>query len=100
MEEQVGFVVVIALGVTSLLIRLALRRSRNADRLNHLHKEMDSVKWTRKGPQLVGQSCAQCKERIIIEFDAKQCSECSAPVHFTCADRHTQSHKDPEGPYR
>ena len=95
-----GFVIMIALVVMGVLVRVVRRMARNEDRLKHLHKEMDTVKWTRKGPQLVGQSCAQCKERIIFEIDAKQCLDCSAAIHVACADRHAQSHKAPEGPYR
>ncbi len=41
MDRQLVFVIILTFSAVSLLIRLAIRRSGNADRLKHLHKDKD-----------------------------------------------------------
>jgi hypothetical protein len=36
-------------------------------------------------PQLVGQHCVHCGERILSRLDGRYCAECEAPVHHRCA---------------
>jgi hypothetical protein len=36
-------------------------------------------------PQLVGQKCARCGERISCDLDGRFCRACGAPVHDQCA---------------
>lgn len=38
-------------------------------------------------PQLVGRSCALCRERISREPDGRFCPECRCPVHDACVRR-------------
>ena len=88
--DALEVVVSVMLVLGGLLLRIYLRGGFRAgpDELKRKQKEMDSPKWTREGPQLVGRSCVQCHERIVFQFDAKQCSRCSEAVHLACADVH------------
>lgn len=42
-----------------------------------------------RGPQLVGRSCALCRERISNELDSRYCRGCGSPVHDRCARPNT-----------
>jgi hypothetical protein len=95
--DALEVVVVVVVALAGLLFRVYMRGGfgADADELKRKHKEMDSPRWERKGPQLVGRACAQCHQRIIFQVDATQCSRCAEPVHLACADRHTQAHGGP-----
>ena len=88
--EALDVAVLVMLALAGMIWRAYLRGwfSASPEDLAHKHKAMDSPKWTREGPQLVGRTCVQCQQRIVFQIDAKQCSHCSEPVHLACADRH------------
>ena len=37
--------------------------------------------------QLVGQTCAHCRERVARESDARFCPHCGLAVHYACSQR-------------
>jgi hypothetical protein len=92
--DALEVVVPVVLVLAGLFLRIYLRGgfAPSAEELAQKHKTMDSPRWERKGPQLVGRACVQCHERIVFQIDAKQCSRCSEAVHLACADRHGQAH--------
>jgi len=37
---------------------------------------------------IVGAACAQCKEKILVDLDGRNCSQCGLAVHRQCSKAH------------
>jgi hypothetical protein len=55
--------------------------------------------WDRRGPQVVGEPCAECEKKIVFQDEGTICGVCNRPVHHQCFSHHTDG-DEPKGPYR
>jgi hypothetical protein len=78
---QVMLVIVGMIGVPATALVWLARRSRRDSRPPSGARPAQVLRM----PQLVGQNCVHCGQRIAGELDARFCRGCGAPVHDRCA---------------
>lgn len=77
--------IVILLGVAAIFVPLFLLLKRALQRRNAPPDEQE----TEGGPQIAGQACVACEEKILSVLEAAApCTKCGAAVHEDCIGKH------------